>query len=953
MFALSGRRRRLVLFLALFALALLPRLAALERYVTPDELNWVYRSIGLRRALLASEWAATLQSGHPGVITTWLGAAAIQLQLWLEPAAAAHLSWLNSLYWLPGDSAEAYRHLSVFLGGGRLAVALATSLGVGATYLTATSLVGERAALLGGLLLALDPFAAGLSGLLHVDALLATFMVLALLLALHVRAGREGRRLFAAGAGLFTALALLNKTPAVVLLPLVPLMLLLPPAGAGEQQEETGQASRWTMVILWLGTAAATVLLLLPAAWSAPQAVVETMSGLTGRLVEEAVRPTFFLGEMGLDHGPLFYPVALFFRLSPATTLGLLSLPVLGLRVWRSDRRAGVRTIAWFLLFALLFLLLITLVAKKHDRYALPAQMALTLVAGWGSAWAVDGSRPVVRRLAFLGLALLQMGFLLDTLPYPLTAYNWLAGGEQAAYRLLPSGWGEGASAGARRLDSSGEADVPTLFSNNLVSTAPFYPGEIYHRQPAYLSLLKPDDFLLVTRGEQQVQTPAAEGSVAAALQAREPVDRVAFSGREQAWLYSGLSASDLGLPRLEMSARDYRFDRGPQLVGGGAAFLPWPAETLVALQWQAPAGRSEAGYQLQLQLVDDAGQVRVDQEGPLLNQAGQPASAWPADMPQTVYYTQPLPPDLPPGDYRFVVRVFDDAGAQLGVFDQLGRFAGTGAPLAQISVTPPASQPALAIPAQQPGNTPLAGYGVLPATVETGAALTLDLWWRVEEPATYLLGLSLGDEADGEAIEPWPLDTSEWKMGQRYHIRPRWRLPPELAAGRYPLDLLVLNDRGERATDPIRLGTVEVQAVNRDFELPPGLTPPGVQAGSLATLADVSLTRSGATLEMRTVWQARGTTETAYTAFVHLLDEGGHVVAQVDRPPAPPTTGWVAQEVVTENYTLPLPAGEGRYRVATGLYDPDSGQRLPLYAGDGTPLPEAQYTVEVEVPER
>ena len=58
----------------LFISALLPRLFAIGRYITPDELNWIHRSVRFREALLAGRWAETLVSGHPGVTTTWAGA---------------------------------------------------------------------------------------------------------------------------------------------------------------------------------------------------------------------------------------------------------------------------------------------------------------------------------------------------------------------------------------------------------------------------------------------------------------------------------------------------------------------------------------------------------------------------------------------------------------------------------------------------------------------------------------------------------------------------------------------------------------------------------------------------------------------------------------------------------------------------------------------------------------
>lgn len=70
----------------LFLLSLAPRLVAVNRYVTPDEPTWVYRSILFRQALLEGRWGDTLVAGHPGVTTTWLGALGLSAQLALNPA---------------------------------------------------------------------------------------------------------------------------------------------------------------------------------------------------------------------------------------------------------------------------------------------------------------------------------------------------------------------------------------------------------------------------------------------------------------------------------------------------------------------------------------------------------------------------------------------------------------------------------------------------------------------------------------------------------------------------------------------------------------------------------------------------------------------------------------------------------------------------------------------------
>lgn len=939
MFPLSPRRRRLLLFFSLFLLALIPRLSAIGRYVTPDELNWVYRSVGLRQALLAREWAGTLRSGHPGVTTTWLGAVSIQIQLWLQPAVAGDLAWLDTLYWLGSDSVDAYRRLAPFLSGGRVAIALVTSLGVGGFYLLAETLVGARAALLGAVLVALDPFAAGLSGLLHVDGLLATFMILALLLALQVRQAEHPPWAATLATGIFTALALLTKTPAVLLLPLVGLILFPRPFPAG-QREALFTLKAWMPLLIWLLTVGVTSLLLLPALWSAPRAAFETLTGLTGRLVGEAVRPSFFLGEMEFEHGPLFYPVAVLFRLSPAVTVGLLFLTVAALRSRRGVAMVRWRAVGWFAVFSLLFLLLVTVVAKKHDRYALPALMALNLVAGWAIAMATGRTAAWIRHAAFFFPLLLQLAFLLAALPYPLTAYNWLAGGRERAYRVLPAGWGEGASVAAQQLATmTEEQEQPALFTNSPVSTAPFYDGEIYRRRPAFLTLLEADDSLLVTAGERQ---SPAEGGIETALQQREAEATVMVNGQVQARLYSGVAAADLGLPSLEISGRSYHFDRGPEIVAGGAAFLSWPWETLLAIEWQVPQGTAAGGYHLQLEIVDGEGQRRASQEQPLLNGNNQPPAAWPAGRPQRVFYTLPIPPDLPPGHYRVVAHLFDDQGAELGVFDAQGHFAGTGAPVSEITVTPPASQPLLAIPRRDAGQMQLVGYAPLPATVANGAPLVLDLWWQTMEPGRYQLALALVE--DGPAIQPWPLDTRNWTPGQRYNIRPIWRLPADLPGGRHPLRLQLLDAGGSALWPaPLTLGEVEVEVQERNFALPDGVEPLGIEAGALAFVQDVALEREGETLHINVLWQARQETETAYTVFVHLLDGAGNVVDQVDRPPSPPTTSWVPQQVIGDSYTLPLPVTSGNYQIALGLYEAGSGQRLPLYAA-GERLADDRY---------
>lgn len=77
-------------------------------------------------------------------------------------------------------------------------------------------------------------------------------------------------------------------------------------------------------------------------------------------------------------------------------------------------------------------------------------------------------------------------------------------------------------------------------------------------------------------------------------------------------------------------------------------------------------------------------------------------------------------------------------------------------------------------------------------------------------------------------------------------------------------------------------------------------------------------------TLDVTLAWQAQMPIDHDYTAFVHLLNEAGELVAQLDRPPAGyPTSNWHVGEIVQDTFCMPLPPDlpPGQYEVQTGFY--------------------------------
>ncbi len=125
-------------------------------------------------------------------------------------------------------------------------------------------------------------------------------------------------------------------------------------------------------------------------------------------------------------------------------------------------------------------------------------------------------------------------------------------------------------------------------------------------------------------------------------------------------------------------------------------------------------------------------------------------------------------------------------------------------------------------------------------------------------------------------------------------------------------------------------------------------------QLGSAIEVTAVTLSHSTATPgEMITVaitWQVTAMPGQDLTTFIHLGDPKQTPLAQADGIPrngAYPTRYWAAGEQFSDSYTLLLPAAlaPGQYPIQFGLYDSQSGARLPLFI-DGARQPQDAYRV-------
>ncbi|MDH4138612.1 MAG: hypothetical protein OEW09_18115, partial [Anaerolineae bacterium] len=110
-----------------------------------------------------------------------------------------------------------------------------------------------------------------------------------------------------------------------------------------------------------------------------------------------------------------------------------------------------------------------------------------------------------------------------------------------------------------------------------------------------------------------------------------------------------------------------------------------------------------------------------------------------------------------------------------------------------------------------------------------------------------------------------------------------------------------------------------------------------------------------GGALELTLYWQAREEIEKSYIVFTHLLDGEGNIQGQQDGIPTEgmyPTSSWLAGQVVTDKHRIPTAATApaGSYRIAVGMYQLDSLERLEAVDAEGNPLPEGQIVLDTRV---
>ncbi|GIW08327.1 MAG: hypothetical protein KatS3mg060_3132 [Dehalococcoidia bacterium] len=302
------------------------------------------------------------------------------------------------------------------------------------------------------------------------------------------------------------------------------------------------------------------------------------------------------------------------------------------------------------------------------------------------------------------------------------------------------------------------------------------------------------------------------------------------------------------------------------------------------------------------------------------------------------------IPPGTPPGRYRVDLDVYRQAdGTRLAPANP--NAAGQRVVLAEVTILetnrpfPADAVEAASLSGATFGDAVrLAGYTLDLAPRRPGDEIEAALFWQqLSDGGTRSLRLVVGNPANPVGVSELEVGRKDGRAGTISRQDGRVRVRPGAERGRYDVWIIDRVNPDNREW----LGRVDVVAPTV-LPVPAAPDQPlGVRFGDSIVLEGISVRPASDGVAVTLVWRAEGDIPANYVAFVHLLDERDAIVSQSDQPPAAgaaPTGGWLPGQRVGDLHRLsPSPAGR---KLAIGLYDPRTGQRLMSSVGDMVVVP-------------
>jgi hypothetical protein len=356
-----------------------------------------------------------------------------------------------------------------------------------------------------------------------------------------------------------------------------------------------------------------------------------------------------------------------------------------------------------------------------------------------------------------------------------------------------------------------------------------------------------------------------------------------------------------------------------------------------LALTWRTPVQFFDPA-RVSVRLRDARGNTLSTRDASLLDDEGRTTDRWESLASATNYYVLPIPPGTPPGTYTITAQLYnarDVLADEIVGTVELPRRLDTSDPYRTLAgyrwQTLPAHEVAFGLE--------LEAFAIGDESPSPQQPIDVTLRWRKTgevKAAAPRLRLTQGERVwagIGSDLLERDYPIGQWIEGETVIDRLQIDYPPV----RGPLDLQV--GQGDQWTT---LTTLQLDESRIMFSPPPIAHPQSAQFGNFAELLGYELTSdslsSSRPLDVTLYWRAANTEPltTPYTVFTQLLAPDGHLVAQHDAPPQPPTAQWTPGQIVIDHHALAVvdPAYRGPATLIVGWYNSASVQRVPVMGG-------------------
>ena len=240
-----------------------------------------------------------------------------------------------------------------------------------------------------------------------------------------------------------------------------------------------------------------------------------------------------------------------------------------------------------------------------------------------------------------------------------------------------------------------------------------------------------------------------------------------------------------------------------------------------------------------------------------------------------------------------------------------------------------------------------LIGFDLPTENRQPGTTIPLTLYWEnlFPHPPTYTLALTL-QTAQSESLNsfsepvplPSPAEITRIKQEIAFPLpadlplpaKYRWKIYLQSAENQTtpPFDAKTIN----ASTDYLMLHHADVPSIS-EKTTPLSFTVGESAEHPLTQLQGYEITDYGDRWELTLFWHVKNRTPHNYNVFVHLLDAQNQLLAQHDSEPMnskAPTLTWLEGELIADSHTFNIPISN--YRVAVGLYQWQTGLRLPVW---------------------